>query len=300
MFNTRTGATYLTLIVSLTVLALKFGAYLLTGSVALLSDAAESVVNVIAAISVIFTVRLAQRPPDYEHPYGHAKAETVSSALEGSMILIAAGMILVTSGQRLLDPHPLEDVVAGTAVAALALVINGATSFFLRRLGERFESPALKANARHLMTDVWTSVGVLVAVVLVSFSGWAVLDPLLAMVVGLNIVREGWAVLSSSLSELLDARLPKEEEQTVLELLDADPEVLGYHRLRSRQAGFGRYLEVDIFVEPKLSVEAAHEVVTRLEARLLKRLPNLTTTVHVEPFLEGVRDERRSPAREYL
>lgn len=300
MFSSRTSASYLTLIVSLVVLALKFGAYLLTGSVALLSDAAESVVNVIAGVAVVFTIRLAQQPPDYEHPYGHAKAETMSSALEGSLILIAAGMILVTSSERLFNPEPLGNVTAGVVIAVVALVVNGVTSLYLRRLGKNLDSGALRSNARHLLTDVWTSVGVLLAVILVVLTGWDRLDPLIAMLVGLNIVREGWSVLSGSLSELLDTRLPEGEEETVIGVLDADVQVLGYHRLRSRRAGHTRYLEVDIFVEPTMSVEEAHTLVTRLEDTLITKLPNLMTTVHIEPFKQGLRDERRPPKQEYI
>lgn len=292
-------ATLVSLAASLLVLAMKVVAYLLTGSVALLSDAAESVVNVAAAVATLYAVRAARRPPDYEHPYGHAKAEYLSAALEGTLILVAAGLILATAGQRLLDPHQIERIASGTIVAALAAIVNGGTALYLRRVGARIGSPALVSNARHLMTDVWTSVGVVAAVVLVSTSGWTILDPVIAILVGLNIVREGWSVLTGSLSSLLDERLPEGEERAVMEVLTGNEHVRGFHRLRSRRAGFLRFIEVDIFVDPHLDVMTAHEIATDLNHELEARLPNLTATIHVEPYLEGERDTTLTPEEEY-
>lgn len=294
------SATLLTLAASVMVLGMKVVAYLLTGSVALLSDAFESVANLAAALAVLYSIRLARRPADYEHPYGHAKAEYLSAALEGSMILTAAGLILATAVQRLFAPVPLEQVVAGMSVALLATLVNGATALALKRIGRQHRSPALVSNSRHLMTDVWTSVGVIVGVGLVVVSGWEILDPLIAIVVGLNIVREGWSVLTESFSSLLDVRLPEEEENVILDLLEAESQVKGFHRLRSRSSGYRSFVEVDIFVDPRLDVMAAHEIAAGLENKIIGRLPNLTTTVHVEPFLEGERDTTRTPRQEYL
>lgn len=295
----RTRVGLLTLAVSLTVLGLKLGAYLLTGSVALLSDAAESVINVAGAVSVLIAVRLALRPPDYEHPYGHQKAEYLSSAFEGTLILLAAGMILITGVQRLFDPPELTRIAEGVAIAALALVINGATAWYLQREARRIQSVALLAHARHLLIDVWTSIGVLVAVVLISLSGWLIFDPIVALVVGVNIVREGWRVLTGSLSDLMDARLPDAEERVILATLDAYPEILGYHRLRTRKAGRGRFAELDIFVKPTLSVKEAHDLVAALEDELIRKLPRLITTVHVEPYVPGQRDGAHAPRDEF-
>lgn len=295
----RRRGTYLSLGVALAVLTLKLGAFWLTGSVALLSDAAESIVNVAAGLSVLVAVRLALSPPDYEHPYGHQKAEYLSSAFEGSLILLAAGMILVTAVQRLFDPAPVTRVGEGVSVTLVATLFNGGAALYLRRLAERTASAALAANARHLMTDVWSSVGVIGAVLLVSASGWVILDPLIATFVALNIVREGWQVLSSSFSNLLDARLPDVEESVILEILDAHPQILGYHRLRSRRSGEGRFAEVDVFVSPELTVYKAHDLVTELEDEIHRQLPNLVTTVHVEPFVAGMREGSRSPREEF-
>lgn len=298
MTDPRQGA-WLSLILALAVLALKGAAFALTGSVALLSDAAESLVNVVAALMVLAAVRVARLPPDYRHPYGHHKAEYLSSAFEGGLILLAAAAILVSAGGRLAAPQPLENPLAGTLVAGLALVLNGGGALLVGRIARRSASAALAANARHLWTDVWTSLGVVLGVLLVTLTGWLRLDPAIAAFVALNIVREGLSVLRGSFSSLLDARLPDDEEGLILEVLDSHPQVLGYHRLRSRRSGSGKFAEVDVFVSPEMTVGEAHELVSGLEARLKRRLPGLVTTVHVEPFVAGVREGARSPREEF-
>ncbi len=293
------SAAALTLAAALVVFAGKVAAYLVTGSVALLSDAAESVANVAAAVAVVIAVRAARRPPDFEHPYGHGKAEYLSSALEGSMILIAAGAILTTAFQRLLDPQPLERVVAGLAVAAAATAINLFVAARLREVGVRHGSPALIANARHLMTDVWSSVGVLASVVVVAATGWTVVDPVVALLVGVHVVRVGWAVLTEAFSSLMDARLPGAEERAIMNVLNDDREVRGFHRLRSRRSGHARFVEVDVFVAPDLTVAEAHAIANRVEANVADRLDDVTVTVHVEPFVSGRRDVTLEPRDEY-
>lgn len=296
--TTRQGA-WLSLGLALAVLALKAGAYVLSGSVALLSDAAESLVNVAAALAVMLSLRVARLPPDYRHPYGHHKAEYLSSAFEGALILVAAAAILLTSGMRLVSPEPLAAPLSGVTVAILATLLNGGGALLLARLARRSGSAALAANARHVWTDVWTSVGVVVAVLLVLLTGWLLLDPLVGLLVGFNIVREGWGVLSGSFSDLLDARLPEAEERLILAVLDSSPEVLGYHRLRSRRSGTGRFAEVDVFVDPAMTVGAAHELVSALERSLQEALPGLVSTVHVEPFEPGLREGPRVPRDEF-
>jgi cation diffusion facilitator family transporter len=295
----RDQAAYLSLGGAFVVLLLKLGAFLLTGSVAFLSDAAESVVNVVAAFVVLFSLRLAARPADYEHPYGHSKAEYLSSALEGGMILVAAGMIILTSIPRLIRPEPLENVAIGVGVAVLASLVNGVLVLFLQRGAKKEQSAALAANARHLLTDVWTSLGVVVAVIAMLLSGWHILDPIVAIVVAANIVREGISLLNHSISQLLDERLPGREEQIILKTLNAHAEVLGYHRLRTRRAGFGRFAEVDIFVNPTMQVKKAHDLVVELEDAIHAQLPNLITTFHVEPFEAGKRDASVGPKDEF-
>ncbi len=296
---TPAGGAWLSLGIAVVVLVLKAGAYGLSGSVALLSDAAESLVNVVAAVGVIISLRVSSLPPDYQHPYGHNKAEYLSSAFEGALILVAAAAIVLTSGLRLLSPEPLEAPLLGAGIALAATALNGSGAALLGRLAARSGSAALGANARHLWTDVWTSLGVVVAVVLVSLTGWLVLDPLLGLLVGLNIVREGWRVLAGSFSDLLDARLPETEEAQIMNVLEGNPAVLGYHRLRSRRSGIGRFAEVDVFVDPAMSVGSAHELVSELETALQRALPGLISTVHVEPFEPGKREGPRSPRDEF-
>jgi cation diffusion facilitator family transporter len=297
--SSRNRMAYLSLGGSLFVLLLKFAAFLTTGSVALLSDAAESIVNVVAAFIVLVTMRIAQRPADYQHPYGHGKAELVSSALEGGMILVAAGMILLSSFPRLLNPVPITQPLMGVVIAVVASVINGSIAVMLHREAKRVRSEALAANAKHLLTDVWTSGGVVLGVLAVVVTGWDILDPLIAVVVALNIVRMGFRVVNASVSQLIDERLPEAEEKKILDVFDVHPEVLGYHRLRSRRAGYGRFAEVDIFVDPALSVYEAHEIVKVLEKDILETLPNLVVTVHVEPFEKGRREGMISPREEF-
>lgn len=290
---------WLSLGLALVVLLLKAGAYLFSGSVALLSDAAESLVNVAAALAVMISLRIAQLPPDYEHPYGHRKAEYLSSAFEGSLILVAAGAIIVSAGTRLANPQGLEAPLIGVGVALLATLCNGFGAWWLGRLAQRTGSVALASNSRHIWTDVWTSVGVVVAVLLVSVTGWLRLDPIIALLVGLNIVREGWRVMSNAFSDLLDARLPEAEETLILDVLNATPQVEGYHRLRSRRSGTARFAEVDVFVDPAMTVGEAHDLISSLETQLQGPLPGLITTIHVEPLEAGVREGYRAPREEF-
>jgi cation diffusion facilitator family transporter len=284
---------------ALIVLVAKAIAFALTGSVSLLSDAAESIVNVLAAAALLFAVQLAQRPADYEQPYGHQKAELLSSAFEAALILVAGGMILFAAVQRLLNPQPLQNLGAGLLVAAGAAVLNLLLAFWVRRQGRKLASAALAANSRHLFTDVWSTAGVVAGVLLVSVTGWQPLDPLIAILVAVNVTREGFMVMISTLSQLMDERLPEDEEAAILEELDRTAGVLGYHRLRSRRSGSDRFAEVDIFVDPGMNVEHAHALIGRLEENLRSRLPGLVTTIHVEPFAPGVREGATSPRDEF-
>jgi len=295
----RRRAARVSLVGALVILVLKFGAYAATGSIGFLSDAAESLVNLVAAVALMIAMSVAGTPPDYRHPYGHSKAEYLSSVLEATLIVVAAIVIVITAVQRLLHPQALEHVLFGSVIAALAAVVNGGLAAFLFRTGRRERSAALEANARHLLTDVWTSIGVVLAVVLVAITGWDPLDPIIAILVAFNIVAVGVRVFRRSVSELLDERLPEDEERIILKVLDEAPEVKGYHRLRTRSAGRSRFAEVDVFVDPELRVREAHRLVARLEDRMHAELSDLVTTVHVEPFEAGVRDASLTPRQEF-
>lgn len=292
-------AARLSLVGSLVILGLKGAAYLLTGSIGFLSDGAESLVNLVAAVVLVVALNVSRTPPDYEHPYGHTKAEYLSSVLEAALIMIAALGITVAAVQRLLEPRPLENVAAGVLVSGVAAVVNGSLAYYLFRAARRERSAALEANAHHLLTDVFTSVGVIVAVVLVGVTGWQPIDPLIGLAVAANIVRVGVEVMRRSLSNLLDERLPEAEEAKILAVLERTPEVLGYHRLRTRRSGRARFAEVDLFVDPDMSVAEAHSVVVRVEDQIHAELDDLVTTVHVEPYVEGVRDRSTTPREEF-
>lgn len=295
----RNRAAWISLIGAAGVLGLKFVAYLVTGSVGLLSDAAESLVNLVAAGVLLIALAVSQAPPDYRHPYGHTKAEYFSSVLEAALIILAAAFIAVTAVQRLLAPVPLTNVAAGVSVAILAGVANGALALYLFRIARAERSAALDANARHILTDVYTSAGVVVGVVLAKLTGWEALDPILGLAVAANIIRVGVRVLQRSLSELLDERLPEEEEAVILKVLESTPGIYGFHRLRTRRSGRARFMEVDVFVDRKLSVEEGHALVGRLEDAIHAHFEDLVTTIHMEPYLVGVRDKTQTPRDEF-
>lgn len=292
-------AAWISLVGALIILLLKAVAYLMTGSIGFLSDAAESLVNLVAAVVLLLALNVSRAPPDYEHPYGHTKAEYLSAVLEAALIMVAAGLIIWSAVHRLLQPEALQNVGLGVTISAIAVVLNGGLAWQLFRVAARERSAALAANARHLMTDVYTSLGVIVAVLLVGVTGWAVLDPLVALLVAVNIVRVGVAVMRRSISELLDERLPDEEEAVILRVLKSSPAILGFHRLRTRRSGRARFAEVDVFVDPSLSVAAAHALVGKVEDEIHQQLDDLTTTIHMEPYVEGVRDRTTTPRDEF-
>lgn len=296
---TATRAAWLSLIGALIILALKGLAYLLTGSVGFLSDAAESLVNLVAAGVLLLALNVSRAPADYEHPYGHTKAEYLSAVLEAALIIVAAGIIVWAAVQRIVVPQPLENVRSGVIVALAATAVNGALAFLLFRIARRERSVALEANASHLLTDVYTSVGVIIGVGLVGLTGWNVLDPLIALLVAANIVRVGVSVMRRSVSNLLDQRLPDSEEAIILGVLEKTPGILGFHRLRTRRSGRARFAEVDVFVKPDMTVAEAHTVVARVEDQIHAELADLVTTVHVEPFVAGVRDRSTTPREEF-
>ena len=281
------------------VLIVKFGAYALTGSLSLLSDAAESVVNLVAAVALIIALRVASAPADYRHPYGHAKAEYLSAILEAALILVAAGFIIYTAAQRLFDPVPLEAVPLGLVVAGIAALLNTGLAWYLMAEGKRTNSAALTANGKHIYADVITSIGVIAGVGLVGITNLSILDPILALLVAVHILWVGYGVMQRSISNLLDERLPETDEALLIAVLNNHPGILGFHRLRTRRAGQRRFAEVDIFVDPDLSVIAAHDIAQGVEQAAARALPGLELNSHVEPYVPGERDLTRTPREEF-
>lgn len=265
-------------------IGLKSGAWLLTGSVGLLSDAAESVVNLVAAIVALFMLRLAAKPADQDHHFGHTKAEFFSAAVEGGMIFVAAIAIIVSSVDRFLHPQPLENVGIGLLISVVASGINGGVAVVLMRAGRQYKSLTLKADSKHLMTDVWTSAGVVVGVLLVQLTGWERLDPLIAFAVGVNIIVAGFRLVAESTSGLLDRTLPEEENaEIVAVLLTHTTNDVTFHGLRTRSAGRHGFATFDVLVPGSWSVRKAHDLVEDIEADLREVAPDLDVRSHLEP-----------------
>ena len=265
-------------------IGLKFGAYLLTGSVGLFSDAAESVVNLVAAVAVLWALTLAARPPDEEHAFGHNKAEYFSSGLESALILIAAGWIAATAVPRLFEPEPLQNVGVGLAVTLIAAAINGGVALSLLRAGRRLRSITLEADARHLFTDVWTSGGVVVGIVLVGLTGWLVLDPLIALLVAANIVWTGVRLLRDTGQGLLDRALPEEDQAKIRKVLSRYEERnIRFHAVRTRSAGRRRFVSMHVLVPGNWTVKRGHDLAEEIEKNIADDLPQSTFFIHVEP-----------------
>ncbi|HKL65701.1 MAG TPA: cation diffusion facilitator family transporter [Roseovarius sp.] len=273
-------------IVGLAVLALKLVAWRVTGSVALMSDALESVVNVATALAVIVALRVARRPADANHPYGHHKAEFFSAVLEGVLIVLAALFILREAWDGFASPRALDAPGLGLMVNAGAGLINAGWAWLLIREGRRHRSPALAADGQHLMTDVVSSAGVLAGVALAVATGWWVLDPALAVLVALNILWSGWGVIRGSLSGLMDEAVSDAELDRIRRIIaeSAGGETaLEAHDLRTRHAGPVTFIEFHLVVPGETTVEAAHALCDRIEAALMGALPDARVTIHVEP-----------------
>lgn len=272
------------ILVGLAVLGLKLLAWWMTGSIALLSDALESTVNVATALAALVAIRVAARPADDGHPYGHHKAEFFSAVLEGVMIIVAALLIMREAYAGFRNPPVLEAPFAGMAVNAAAGVVNAAWCWVLITWGRRLKSPALVADGRHLLSDVVSSAGVLLGVGLAVLTGWAVLDPVLAGLVGLNILWSGWKVTAASLSGLMDEAVPESTLADIRAIIsDKATGAIEAHDLRTRHAGRVTFIDFHLVVDGRTTVEDAHAICDRIETSLRKTLPDAQVTIHVEP-----------------
>ena len=276
---------WLSITAALATITLKTGAYLLTDSVGLLSDAIESLVNLAGAIVALVMLTIAARPADEEHVYGHSKAEYFASVTEGILILGAAIGILFTAIQRLLDPRPLEQLGIGLAVSVAASVINFSVSRILLNAGKQRQSITLEADARHLMTDVWTSVGVIGGVAVAGLTGWGILDPLVAIAVALNIIWTGFQLVRRSLSGLMDEALPEQDQQTIRNVMAKYREKgVEFHALRTRQAAARRFMSVHVLVPGDWTVHDAHHIAEDFETDVRAALGGVITVfTHLEP-----------------
>lgn len=285
--TTKSARSYavLSIIAAILTIALKFGAYILTDSVGLLSDALESLVNLVAAIVAVWALTFAAKPPDEGHAYGHSKAEYFSSGLEGALILLAAISIAIAAVERLIHPQPLEQLGLGLILSIVSSIINGGVAFILIKAGKRLRSITLIADAHHLLTDVWTSAGVVLGLVLVNLTGWLALDAIVAIAVAANIVWAGIRLLRETGSSLLDASLPAAEQQTIKDIfLPYEQQDIVFHALRTRVAGARRFVSFHVVVPGNWTVQRGHDLCETVELAIIKALPGTHVTTHLEPL----------------
>lgn len=275
---------WLSVFAAIATMGLKASAYLLTGSVGLLSDAVESLVNLAAAFFALTVIRVGGRPPDEEHAFGHEKAEYFSSGVEGGMILIAALAIIAFSVERLLNPREIQHINVGLIISVIASLVNLGVARVLLRVGQRNRSIALEADAQHLMTDVWTSAGVVVGVGLVAITHRSLLDPIVAICVALHIAWMGVKLMRRSINGLMDVRLPDSEVAKVKGVLKQfTSEEIQYHALMTRQAGARSFVSVHIQVPGGWSVQRGHDLAEEIEWQIREVLPQSTVFTHIEP-----------------
>ncbi|AQS41181.1 MAG: Cation diffusion facilitator family transporter [Candidatus Tokpelaia hoelldobleri] len=290
MDNTKTIShmALLSIPIAIVIFVFKYCAWYLTGSVALYSDALESIVNVIGACAAWWAIRVSMKPADKNHPFGHYKAEYFSAVLEGVLIIVAALLILNEAWSALRNPHIIEHPDMGLALNLLAAVFNALWAFMLIRYGRRHRSPALEADGQHIMTDVVTSVGVLFGLVAALITGWAVLDPLLAIIVALNILWQGWKVINSSVQGLMDTAVDAEENTRIHDVIAANAKgAIEAHDLRTRLAGRVTFIEFHLVVPANMTVGKAHKICDRIEDALQKDIKNSRVVIHIEPENEA-------------
>ncbi|MEJ1161547.1 cation diffusion facilitator family transporter [Prosthecomicrobium sp. N25] len=272
------------ILVGLAVLGLKFLAYWWTGSIALYSDALESIINVVAAVAAFAAVSLSAKPADRDHPYGHHKVEYFAAVLEGALILLAAVSIFREAWLGYLNPRPLEADWRGLAVNALASVINATWCWILIGYGRRHRSPALVADGKHLFTDVVSSIGVLAGVILAIATGWSVLDPLLAALVAVNILWSGWQLVMESVGGLMDAAASPDIVEKIRKAVSLQGEgAIEAHDLRTRHAGRVTFVDFHLVVPGTMTVAVAHEICDRIEDAIEADVPDSVVTIHIEP-----------------
>ena len=275
---------WLSIAAAIVTIVMKSAAYLVTGSVGLLSDALESTVNLAAAIVALLALRVASKPANDEFSFGYSKVEYFASGFEGGMILLAAVGIILSALPRLIQPQPLEQLGLGLVISVCASLINLGVALVLKRAGQRYNSITLEADSKHLMTDVWTTAGVLIGIVLVALTGWLRLDPLIALAVAVNIIFTGYKLLVRSGRGLLDISLPEEELQSVHSILGSyQSQGVGYHALRSRQAAARKFLVVHLLLPGEWTISAGHQLADKIENQVREAVPNSNIVTHIEP-----------------
>ncbi len=283
--SSLTRFAWLSIAAAVATIGLKLVAYRLTGSVGLLSDAIESLVNLVGGIMALTMLTIAARPADEDHPFGHTKAEYFSSGVEGSLILLAAVSIGYTAVGRLVAPKPLEQVGLGLAVSVLASLVNLVVALLLLRVGRKRNSITLEANAQHLLTDVWTSVGVLAGVGAVALTGWQRLDPIVALAVAANIIWTGIGIVRRSAAGLMDSALSAEDQAAVRRVLEThQQDGVQFHKLQTRQAGARKFVSLHVQVPGDWTVDRGHQMAGRLASEVRQVLREAYVTTHLEPL----------------
>lgn len=285
--SSLTRFAWLSIAAAITTIALKTSAYLLTGSVGLLSDALESVVNLVGALMALAMLTIAARPADEEHNFGHSKAEYFSSGVEGTLILLAAASIIATAIPRLITPKPLEQVGLGLGVSVVASLVNLFVARVLLRAGKQHHSITLEADGRHLMTDVWTSAGVLAGVGLVALTGWVRLDPIVACLVAANIIWSGVGIVRKSVLGLMDTALPIEDRNKLQKALEPYEKLgIQYHALRTRESGARKFVSLHVLVPGQWTILRGHRLLESIEADIRHALPGVTMFTHLESLTD--------------
>jgi cation diffusion facilitator family transporter len=304
----RQRAVRLSIISNTGLVIVKIAAGLVTGSISVLAEGIQSTVDILASLMIYASLGVAGRPPDRRHPYGHGKFESLTSAVQMLLILGSTAFILSQAFRRLLHPR-MPDVDWGIAAMGLALVVDLAVSAHLQRVARQTDSLALEAEAQHLRADMYACAGVLLGLVAVRLTGWAPLDPIIAALLTVVVIITAVRLMGVSLRPLLDQSLPAEEEAQIRGALDADDRVMGYHKLRTRQAGTQRHVDVHVMLEDSLTLSDAHAIGEEIERAIRKTLPNLDVVVHVEPYAEEMShqatqhglpepNEKRRPSKE--
>jgi cation diffusion facilitator family transporter len=297
---------WLSIFAAISTITLKSYAYFLTDSVGLLSDALESIINLVAAMIMLVVLYIAAKPPDDKHPYGHEKIEYFSSGAEGVMILLAAVSIMITAWERLSHPQPLQQLDIGIAISIFASIINLIVALILIRAGKKNNSITLESDGKHLMTDVWTTVGILFGIGIIwlgnsfdetlaiakqlGLNGWEILDPIIAMFVALNIVLTGFHLLQRTFSGLMDAALIPKEQIQIIDILEqfVSRDGIAYHALRTRYSGARRFMSVHILVPGSWTIQQGHDLVEVIEQRIIDIFDNIDIDTHLEPIEDPV------------
>ncbi len=288
MFSTKTGAASLSILSNSCLIALKLVVGVLTGSVSVIAEAVHSLLDLVAAMIAFFGIRMADQPPDEQHPFGHGKVENLSAVAEAGLILVAAAFVIYEAVNRLRTGARVELVEVGMAVMVVSVVVNIVVSRRLYRVARATDSVALEADARHLTVDIYTSAGVFLGLLAVRLTGFFILDPIIALGVAVIILKAAYDVTRRSFGGLLDEKLPPEEEETVkASIMEHFGELLGFHELRTRRSGSMRYIDLHLVMVKGASLEEAHRLCDHLEADIMSKLANASVTIHCEPASEN-------------